>query len=131
MTRGGQGSSSSGSIDRRANVHFRFGGLNQPKKGRVQRWEEAIQSNCRLSRNIRSLSVSLSACALGRVCVPRPGQLARLNNNFIACTHTHGHTYPTYSPTEIAPIGFVCENWQHFFYFSFIPPRTNEVVKCK
>lgn len=49
------------SIDSRANVHFRFGGLNQPtKKGACPRvWEEAIQSNCRLSRNIRAISLSL------------------------------------------------------------------------
>lgn len=92
-----------GSIDSRANVHFRFGGLNQPtKKGACPRvWEEAIQSNCRLSRNIRAISLSLAACALGRVGVPRPGQLVRLNNNFIAYTHTHTHWgTPTHTQTH-------------------------------
>lgn len=99
VTRGVCGGSLTGSIDSRANVHFRFGGLNQPKKGRAHCGTEAIQSNCRLSRNIRvslSFSLSVSTCALGRVCVPRPGQLARLNNNFIADIHTdtpsHTHT---------------------------------------
>lgn len=42
-----------GSIDSRANVHFRFGGLNQLKKGRGHCGTRAIQSNGRLSRNIR------------------------------------------------------------------------------
>lgn len=128
------------SIDSRANVHFRFGGLNQPtKKGACPRvWEEAIQSNCRLSRNIRAISLSLSrsACALGRVGVPRPGQLVRLNNNFIAYTHTDWGT-PTHTHTDTLRVQVkshqlvLCVKIGNISFISFIPPRTNEVVKCK
>lgn len=82
-----------------------------------------------------SLSLSLSACAVGRVGVPRPGQLVRLNNNFIAYTHTHthtGHTYPHTHRVQVKSHQLVlCVKIGNISFISFIPPRTNEVVKCK
>lgn len=100
--------------------------ISQQKKGRARACGRRLFKVIVACRATFAPSLSLAACALGRVGVPRPGQLVRLNNNFIAYTHTHtlGHTYPhthrhTQSPSEIAPIGFVCENWQHFFYFFY------------
>lgn len=108
--------------------------ISQQKKGRARACGKRLFKVIVACRATFAPSLSLSACALGRVGVPRPGQLVRLNNNFIAYTHTHsGAHLPTHTHTQTHQSHqlVLCVKIGNISFISFIPPRTNEVVKCK